>query len=141
MKSIISALLVTVLISGFSLTSYAQQPSGKLEVTTQLKETEGTYDQRKLYRKFLVQYMKDCPYVSHFSVEEAVGKSDNHKVQWSYQVNSWSDITKFYGWVTEQLKATKEEGLKMALTPYGPDYALGGQIHVSKRGKTALARD
>lgn len=141
MKPIIKMLFVAVLISGFSYTSHAQQTSGRYAVSTQLKEAEGSYDQRKLYRQFLVEYMKNCPYISHFKVSEAVGTSDNHIVNWNYDVNSWDDITKFYSWVNENIKSAKENGLKMALTPYEPLYAIGGQIHMERKTKAELAKE
>ncbi len=140
MKSISKILLVAILLSGFSLMAGAQKKSGKLEVKAQLTEVKGTYDQRKLYRDFLTEYMTKCPYISHFSIREAVGSSDNHKVVWSYQVDSWEDITKFYHWVSKQIGAKEENGLAMAMTPYAPDYNIGGRIHVGKTNGAALAR-
>lgn len=140
MKSITSILFAAILISGIALHANAQKPSGGLEVTTRLTETSGSYDQRKLYREFLEQYMKNCPYVTNFSVREAVGTADNHEVEWRYAVDSWEDITKFYSWLSQELKSPKESGIKMALTPYQPNYSLGGRISVAKRTKSSLAR-
>lgn len=148
MKTIIKMLFAAVLISGTGFTTIAQQSSaqtversGKYEVNTQLVEKEGTYDQRKLYREFLVAYMKNCPYISHFDIHEAVGSSDNHDVVWSYEVNGWDDITKFYSWVREHLQSSEDNGLKKAMTPYKPDYAIGGQIKMEKVSKSTLAKD
>jgi hypothetical protein len=99
----------------------------KFTVSTQLTENTGTYEQRKLYREFLVEFMKNCPYISDFNIRETPEKSDNRQVEWTYEVNGWKDLTAFYGWVTDQLKS-KDEGLKKALTPYWPDYSIGGKI-------------
>lgn len=140
MKSIIKVLFAIVLVSGIAIQVSAQRNAGELQVNTRLRESEGTYDQRQLYRKFLEEYMKNCPYITNFSVREVVGTSDNHDVEWRYNVNSWDDITKFYSWVAQQLKSPKESGLKMALAPFAPDYAIGGQISVAKRMKSSLAR-
>lgn len=143
MKTIIKVLTIAILFSGFSFMANAQdtqEPSGKLVVNTQLQESQGTYGQRKVFRTFLKDYMKDCPYISHFSIHEALNSSDNHEVVWTYEVNSWNDITAFYNWVGKQLKSKSNEGFKNAMTPYQPDYAIGGKIHVERRSKSALAR-
>lgn len=142
MKTIAKFLLAIIITSTSMLAANAQhQSKGKLEVNTRLTETEGSYTQRKLYREFLAEYMKDCPYISNFSVREAVGASDNHEVVWTYDVNSWDDITRFYSWINGKIKSRTDDGLKKALTPFKPDYALGGRIKVTERGKGALARD
>lgn len=148
MKAIIKLLFAALLISGTtfaanaqSLQSQVDQKPGKYQVNTQLVEQKGTYEERKLYREFLTEYMKNCPYITNFSVHEAVGSHNNHDVVWNYDVNDWNDITKFYSWVTSQLKASNNDGLKTAMTPYAPDYAIGGQIQVEKRSKAALAKD
>ncbi len=141
MKTISKALIVVLLFTGFTFSGHAQQRKGNLEVTTQLKETNGSYDQRKLYREFLISYMKNCPYISNFNIRETTQTSDNHDVTWSYDVNSWDDITKFYGWVESHLKPGKNGGLKKAMTPYQPDYAIGGKIQVHKAQKGTLAKD
>lgn len=148
MKTIIKMLFAALLIGGTAFAANAQdsqfqvdQKPGKYEVNTQLIEQTGTYDQRKLYREFLTEYMNNCPYISSFSIHEAIGSHNNHEVVWTYDVNGWNDITRFYSWVSDQLKSAKDEGLKKAMTPYAPDYAIGGQIHVEKRSKAALAKD
>lgn len=148
MKTIIKLLFAAFIITGTGFAATAQQSSteevqkpGKYEVTTRLVEKVGTMEQRQLYREFLEEYMENCPYISHFSVQQAVGSNNNHDVVWTYQVNSWSDVTKFYSWVGNQLKSSKEDGLKKAMTPYAPDYAIGGQIQMEKRSKAALAKD
>lgn len=140
MKSITTILFAALLVSGSFFAAQAQKASGRLTVSTQLKETNGTYDQRQLYRQFLTNYMQECPYISHFSIYEAPGSSDNHEVVWSYEVNNWQDITEFYAWVNQQLKS-KDDGLKKAMTPYQPDYTIGGQINVQKTKDARLARD
>lgn len=141
MKKIMQILMIAFFAGGSVFAANAQQhATGKLQVTTQLKESKGSSDQRQLYRQFLEEYMKNCPYISNFKVEEALGSQDDHNVVWSYNVNSWEDITKFYSWINEQLKSNKNDGLKMALTPYQPDYAIGGKINVTEKGKK-LAKD
>ena len=141
MKKIIKMFIIALLVSGSVLAATAQQKSsGKLQVNTQLKEIEGTSAQRELYRGFLEEYMKNCPFVSNFKVQQAIGTKDDHNVVWSYNVNSWDDITKFYSWITDQLKSKGNDGLKMAMTPYKPDYAIGGKINVTERNKS-LAKD
>lgn len=141
MKKIINMFMVALLVSGSVLAATAQQKTtGKLQVNTQLRETKGTIAQRQLYREFLEEYMKNCPFISNFKVQQAIGTTDDHNVVWTYNVNSWDDITKFYGWVTEQLKSDKKGGLKMAMTPYKPDYAIGGKIEVTERSRS-LAKD
>lgn len=142
MKTIAKIFFVALLTGSSVFAAQAQQSNkGKLEVTTRLTESKGTLEERQLYREFLVEYMKQCPYISNFSVQPAIGSSDNHNVVWTYNVNSWDDITKFYGWVNEKLKSNTSEGLKKALTPYNPDYAIGGQINVTDRHRDRLARD
>jgi hypothetical protein len=141
MKTIIKLLFVAVLTTGITVAANAQKHSGKYEVSTQLKESRGSYDQRKLYREFLSEYMKNCPYISNFSIHEAIGSADNHNIVWKYDVNGWDDITKFYGWISEQIKSKQDNGLMKAMTPYEPDYAIGGQIHLEKRSKASLAKD
>lgn len=148
MKTIIHFFFATLIIGGTAFAASAQesqsqnnQKPGKYEVTTRLTEKEGTYEQRKLYRGFLTEYMKNCPYISNFSVHEAVDAQNNHDVIWTYDVNGWDDITKFYSWVGEHLKPTEKDGLKMAMSPYAPDYAIGGQIHLEKRNKSELAKN
>lgn len=142
MKKIAKIFLVALLIGGSALSVSAQQQSkGKLEVNTRLTESIGSHTQRQLYREFLAEYMKECPYITNFKIHEALGSSDNHDVVWTYDVNSWDDITKFYGWINEKLKSRGDDGLKKAMTPYQPDYAIGGQIKVSERNKGSLAKD
>lgn len=140
MKNVTRVLIVAILFSGVSLMAHAQKQSGDLEVKTQLTEAKGTYEQRKLYREFLTAYMKKCPYISHFSIHEAVGSTDNHKVVWRYEVNNWEDITKFYHWVSQHIESKKEGGLVKAMTPYAPTYNIGGKIHVEELNKAALAK-
>ncbi|MGH2645601.1 MAG: hypothetical protein ACRDE2_16745, partial [Chitinophagaceae bacterium] len=69
MKTIIKLLFAAFLISGTAFAANAQssqsevnQKPGRYEVNTQLVEQKGTYEQRKLYREFLIQYLKNCPY-------------------------------------------------------------------------------
>jgi len=142
MKPIIFMLLFATLTSGAVFTTQAQskKDSKKYEVKTKLTEKEGTYEQRKLYRQFLTEFMNNCPYISHFSIHEAIGDSDNHAVVWRYDVNGWEDITQFYNWVSKHLEHAKENGLKKALTPYLPDYAIGGQIQMEKKSKASYAK-
>jgi hypothetical protein len=147
MKTIIKMLFVALLIIGTtfiahgrSLQAPVDQKPDKYEVTTQLVEEKGTYEQRKLYREFLTEYMKNCPYISNFSIHEEIDSHNDHDVVWTYDINNWDDITKFYSWVTNQLKSSKNDGLKTAMTPYAPDYAIGGRIQVEKRDKAALAK-
>lgn len=135
---LVAALAVS---TAFSASAQQTHSKGKLEVSTNLKETVGTSAQRQLYREFLAEYMKQCPYINNFSIHEAIGSTDDHNVVWTYNVNSWDDITKFYGWVSDKLKSTEDDGLKKAMTPYKPDYAIGGQIKVKERGKDTLAKD
>ncbi|MGH2643189.1 MAG: hypothetical protein ACRDE2_04520, partial [Chitinophagaceae bacterium] len=85
--------------------------------------------------------LKNCPYISNFNIHEAMNSQNNHDVVWTYDVNGWNDITKFYSWISDQLTGSKDNGLKTAMTPYAPDYAIGGQIQVGKRSKDALAKD
>lgn len=129
-KSFIPAILF--LLSGFFAFGQTQHDlpaiqQRKFLVSTQLVESNGTYEQRKLYREFLVEFMKNCPYISDFNICEKSASSDNHQVEWTYQVNGWRGITEFYNWVNDQLQS-KNKGLKIALTPYGHDYAIGGKI-------------
>lgn len=138
MRTFLKMVFITAFLSSAAFAIHAQQKSGKLTVYSRLQEKVGTYDQRKLYREFLTDYMKDCPFISHFHIEEALNTTNNHDVIWTYEVNNWDDITQFYGWVNRQLKL-KEGGLKKALTPYQPDYAIGGQIRVEKTSDEALS--
>jgi hypothetical protein len=140
MKPIKVIFLVVVLAGACLVTAQAQQTAGKYTVQTRLKEKKGSYEERKLYREFLKVSMKDCPCISHFSVHEALGNSDNHDVVWSYQVDNWNDITQFYAWISQQLKS-KNSSLKEAMTPYQPDYTIGGQISMEKTNKAAIARE
>jgi hypothetical protein len=140
MKTIITSVFAVLFVCGALVAANAQNSSRKYQVSTRLKESTGTYQQRQLYRGFLTEYMKECPYISHFSMQEAVGSPDNHDVVWRYEVNSWNDITAFYAWVDNQLKSSENNGLKKAMTPYAPDYAIGGQINVQKKGKQVLAK-
>lgn len=137
MKSIKAIFLVAIIAGVSVIAAQAQQTIGKYTVTTQQKEKKGTYEQRKLYREFLEVSMKDCPYISHFSVHEILSDTDNHDVVWSYQVNNWEGITHFYDWINQQLKSSNS-GLKEAMTAYRPDYTIGGQISMEKTDKAAL---
>lgn len=140
MKTITMVLWVAVLCTGSVIAANAQKPSGNLEVMSSLHETSGTYDERKLCRQFLEQYMKDCPYITDFSIREVPGATDNHVVEWQYRVDSWDQITQFYGWLAEKIKSPKKDAVKMALSPYGPDYSLGGKMWVSRTSRKALAK-
>lgn len=140
MKNLSRAIVVAILFSSVSFMASAQKKSGKLVVKTQLTEAKGTYDQRKLYREFLTTYMDKCPYISNFSIAEAIGSTDNHKVVWRYDVNSWEDITKFYNWISKNIKEERQGGLVKAMTPYQPDYNIGGKISVHKINEAALAK-
>lgn len=139
MKNICKLLFVAALCIAVSFGTQAQS-TGKLRVSTQLKETNGNYDQRRLYREFLTDYLKKCPYISDFQVQEVPGSADNHLVIWSYDVNNWDQITSFYNWINTHLKK-KSDGLKVALTPFQPDYAIGGVIQVEKKSKSELAKE
>lgn len=148
MKTIIKMLFAVILLSGTAFATHAQssakhlsQKSGKYLVQTQLTEKKGSYEERKLYRKFLENYVKECPYVSHFNIREVKASSDNHEVVWSYEVNGWKDITLFYNWIKERVEASNDNGMKEAMTPYAPDYAIGGQIQMQKRTKADLAKE
>lgn len=148
MNTIIKFFFAGIVIAGTSYAATAQQSSvpvgqkpGKYEVTTHLVEQRGTLEERRLYREFLKEYMKNCPYISDFNVQQSVGSGNNHDVVWTYDVNSWNDITRFYSWISSQLKSSDDDGLKKAMTPYAPDYAIGGQIQLEKRSKTTLAKD
>ena len=138
MTTFVKILFIATLFSSTAFISRAQQKTEKFTVFTSLKENSGSYDQRKLYREFLTSYMKDCPYISHFNILEESNATDNHNVVWTYEVNSWDDITKFYGWVNQQLKS-KDGGLKKAMTPFSPDYAIGSKIKVEKTNDEAIA--
>jgi hypothetical protein len=140
MKIITVFMWVVALLSGPVLAANAQKPAGNLEVSALVSETTGTYGERKLCRQFLEQYMKDCPYVRDFSVTEMPGSVDNHAVVWHYRVDNWNQITQFYGWLATRLKSSKDEGIKTALSPYGPDYKLGGRISVAKWNRSMLAK-
>ena len=140
MKSMTKMLMIVLLCcSSFHFTD-AQKKPGDLVVKTNLTESLGSYDQRKLYRDFLVSYMKDCPYISNFTVVEAAGSDDNHNVVWQYQVDSWQDITKFYDWVAKHVKDKDETGFRKAMTPFQPDYNIGGKIQVKPVDKAMLAQ-
>lgn len=148
MKTIIKYFFAALLIGGTAFAANAQESQsqvspkpGKYEVTTRLTEKVGTYEQRKLYREFLTEYMKNCPYISNFSVHEMLDAHNNHDVVWTYEVNGWNDITKFYSWIAEHLKDSQKDGLKMSMTPYAPDYAIGGEIHLEKRNSSELAKN
>ena len=140
MKSIKFFIIALLFCGTFQMANAQKKKAGNLVVQTKLTETLGSYDQRKLYRDFLTSYMADCPYISNFSVHEAVGSSDNHKVVWEYQVNSWDDITKFYSWVSQHIKQKDETGLRKAMTPFEPDYNIGGKIQVTPFKESMLAK-
>jgi|GEM_PF-4546462 len=141
MKKLGKMFAIALLLTAPLILPRAQAQSvGKLLVTTHLKEASGTYEQRKLYREFLEAYMKKCPYISHFDIMEMPGANDNHQIEWRYEVNNWNGITHFYNWINEQIEE-KDNGIKTALTPYAPHYALGGDIQVTKRTKSELARE
>lgn len=140
MKTGIKTIAVVLLLSVMSLASQGQKKNkGTMVVTTHLKETNGTYAQRQLYRSFLKDFMKDCPFISHFNVHEAIHSTDNHLVVWTYEVNGWKDITEFYNWINRSLTSDGHSGLIKALTPYKPDYNFGGTIHVEKISRSDLA--
>lgn len=146
MKTIKNGLLLAILLLSTSIVAYAQQvhkteKNGRYKylVTTQLKETTGTYEQRKLFREFLTQAIETCPYVSNFRVTEQANGADNHSVTWTYEVNGWNDITYFYNWINHEVFSLQNSVLKLALTPYGPNYAIGGEIDMNKKDKSLLA--
>lgn len=114
------------------------QTTGRLTVSTRLMETAGTYEERKLYRRFLEDCMVKCPYISHFKIEEAPSGTDNHAVIWHYEVNGWDGITHFYDWIHLQLK-DQAGSLKTAMTPYAPAYAIGGEIQATPGTRSRLA--
>ncbi len=140
MKTMRHALLALLLLNGICLLAQAQEKHEKLEVTSRVTELNGTYGERKLYRDFLTTYMKKCPYISHFSISEAVGAQDNHDVIWHYEVENWDNITKFYDWISDHLKSRDDNGLKKAMTPYRPDYNIGGKMKVEQTSKTIMAK-
>jgi hypothetical protein len=117
------------------------QKEGRYQVVTKLSETNGTYDERKLYRSFLTEAMKQCPYVSNFQIVEVSGSSDNHQVEWKYDVDGWEDITRFYNWIDKNLHSTNDSTFIKALTPYRPDYVLGGKITVHKKTKDEMVKN
>src|SRR5699024_11299491 len=127
MKPIIFMLLFATLTSGAVFTTQAQSKKDgkKYEVKTKLTEKEGTYEQRKLYRQFLTEFMNNCPYISHFSIHEAIGDSDNHAVVWRYDVYGWEDINQFYNWVSKHLENSTENCLNKSLSHDMSYYDLG----------------
>lgn len=140
MKTTCKMLLVLLLLNGICLFARAQEKHEKLVVTSRLTELKGTYPERQLYRDFLTTYMKNCPYISHFSIHEADGASDNHEVIWHYEVKNWDSITQFYDWISDHLKSGKDNGLKKAMTPYQPEYDIGGKMKVEEISKATAAR-
>ncbi|MGH2643785.1 MAG: hypothetical protein ACRDE2_07555, partial [Chitinophagaceae bacterium] len=112
----------------------------KFEASTILTEKTGTYDQRLLRRELLTEYMKNCPHIHHFKIMES-GTESNLEVIWTYEVKSWNDITEFYDWIYAQLKTSNDKIFEKLLAPFASDYALGGQIFMRKRMKTALAKE
>lgn len=144
MKTLKILALGSILFLALSSTVHAQQTvqkDGRYQVSTQLNETNGTYDERKLYRSFLTEAMKQCPYISNFQIVEVSGSSDNHQVEWKYDVNGWEDITHFYSWIDKNIRSSKDSTLIKALTPYRPYYVLGGKITVHKKTKDEMAKN
>lgn len=162
MKKIVCLLLTAVFTTALVSTSTAQrvipglsgdQPvdysspsprgdhSKKYRVTDQLKETFGSYGDRKLYRTFLIQSIKNCPFVSQFQISEIPGNADNHEVVWTYEVNGWNDITRFYDWIQSHMRDSGDSTLQKALTPYQPYYSLGGLIRVENKNQRGMAKN
>lgn len=133
MKTIRKMLLLAIIFCGVTQYTEAQEKHGKLEVTTQLTELQGNYDQRKFYRELLTYNMKNCPYISHFSVNEANESQDNHNIIWHYEVNKRDDITKFYKWLYNFLLSPQENDMKTSLTPFGPHYNLSDKTEIKER--------
>lgn len=140
MKTILRSSFAMLLAFGTVMVSNGQKHLEKYQVTTQIREAAGSYQERKVYRGFLEEYMKNCPYISKFSIEEQPHSTDNHEVIWKYDVNSWNDITRFYSWIGDQLKLEDESGLKKALEPYAPKYQIGGQIIMEKKLRSVVAK-
>lgn len=138
MKTFVKISMVLLLLAGTGLSAWAQK--AKYTVTTKLTEGQGSYDQRKLYREFLADAMHACPYISHFRIVEQTNSQDNHDVVWTYEVSGWDDLTRFYNWVNKRLTSGEDPALKKALTPYAPQYALGGQLTMTRTSPSALAR-
>lgn len=132
MKTIKKMLLIIVFFCGIYQYVEGQERHEKFEVSTQLSELHGKYAQRKVYRTFLTIYMRDCPYISHFSIEEVKDTQDNHKVIWHYEVKKREDITKFYGWLYNFLESSKANGIKRALAAYAPKYDLSDKTKINK---------
>lgn len=129
--------LIFLLITGLSGALAAQQKKS-MEVVTRLQEVNGNYNERKLYRAFLTEAMKQCPYIDHFHIIEVPGSEANHDVEWIYEVSNWGDITKFYHWMNSTIRASKDSTLIKALTPYRPVYDLGGVIDVHKSAESLV---
>lgn len=140
MKTILKSSFAILLLLGTVMVSNGQKHSEKYQVTTLLREAAGTFQERKVYRGFLEEYMKNCPYISNFSIQEPVHSTDNHEVIWTYEVNSWNDITRFYSWIRDQMKSKDQGGLKKAMEPYAPKYQIGGQISMQKTFRPAVAK-
>lgn len=139
MKTLKVFIIVALTILTCETALVAQQKESasrdRLEVTTSLQETNGSYDERKLYRGFLTEAMKHCPYIHHFHIIAYPDASKNNYVQWVYEVNSWDDITKFYSWINTTMHDASDSTLIKALTPYKPSYNVGGAIDVHQKGE------
>lgn len=145
MKTIGKVMALTISAIFLTRSVWAQQDDErsiskkKYEVVTQLKETCGTFNQRKIYRNFLLQAMKECPFISNFHIIQLKDSHDNCYVDWVYNVNKWSDITHFYEWIFSTIHSSKDSILSEALSPYGPNYGIGGAIEMRKLSK-AMAK-
>lgn len=113
-------------------------PKKKFEVITHERET-CNLNKRKLYRDFLTQSMKECPYISNFHIIQLKDSNDTCYVVWIYDVNEWSDITHFYEWVFSTIHSSKDSTLLQALAPYKPNYSIGGAIEMHQLSK-AMAK-
>lgn len=137
MKSFKFFLLMVMLVVASQTKTIAQQRA-RLEVVTKLQELNGNYAARKLYRGFLTEAMKRCPYIHNFRIAELPGAGDNQHVEWIYDVNNWDDITSFYNWIKITMQNSTDSSLIKALTPYAPSYDVGGAIDVHKNEETLV---
>lgn len=148
MKTILNLMVVLTLFLACIAGANAQEratnhrgPKNKFTVSARLTEGTGTYSDRTLCRVFLKEAMKACPYITNFHIIELNGSKDNHRVVWIYNVNGWDAITHFYSWINTAIHTTKDSILIEALTPYAPDYALGGAISVNEVNKSQIAKN
>ena len=140
MKILGFPMLLTVFLFATVTAVHAQRSLyHKYRVSTLQTEITGTSEQRKLYHEFLTKAMAACPYISNFTIVVPKDQTDTHQVVWRYEVDGWADITRFYHWVNMELSNAHNNVLRLALTPYGQDFAIGGEISMTEKEERLTA--